>query len=92
MKKWDTSVTHVIASTDENGACKRTLKVLLGILEGKWILNVECKSYSYMKILFFFIFYFFKIIINDLNSSLFSLFIIPFVWWGPGTYGALSRD
>ncbi|XP_028759187.1 protein BREAST CANCER SUSCEPTIBILITY 1 homolog isoform X1 [Neltuma alba] len=41
LKKWDASVTHVIASTDENGACKRTLKVLLGILEGKWILNVE---------------------------------------------------
>ncbi|KAK7331405.1 hypothetical protein VNO77_25629 [Canavalia gladiata] len=41
LKNWDSSVTHVIASTDENGACKRTLKVLLGILEGKWILNVE---------------------------------------------------
>ncbi|XP_029130849.1 protein BREAST CANCER SUSCEPTIBILITY 1 homolog isoform X2 [Cajanus cajan] len=41
LKDWDSSVTHVIASTDENGACKRTLKVLLGILEGKWILNIE---------------------------------------------------
>ncbi|KAK4254598.1 hypothetical protein QN277_009956 [Acacia crassicarpa] len=41
LKKWDASVTHVIASTDDHGACKRTLKVLLGILEGKWILNVE---------------------------------------------------
>ncbi|WVY93974.1 hypothetical protein V8G54_033062 [Vigna mungo] len=41
LKNWDSSVTHVIASTDENGACRRTLKVLLGILEGKWILNVE---------------------------------------------------
>lgn len=41
LKKWDSSVTHVIASTDNNGACKRTLKVLMGILEGKWILNVE---------------------------------------------------
>lgn len=41
LKKWDASVTHVIASTNENGACKRTLKVLMGILEGKWILNVE---------------------------------------------------
>ncbi|CAL0301265.1 unnamed protein product [Lupinus luteus] len=40
-KKWDSSVTHVIASTDENGACRRTLKVLLGILEGKWILNID---------------------------------------------------
>eukprot|EP00256_Glycine_max_P045334 XP_006597513.2 protein BREAST CANCER SUSCEPTIBILITY 1 homolog isoform X1 [Glycine max] len=41
LKNWDSSVTHVIASTDENGACRRTLKVLLGILEGKWILNIE---------------------------------------------------
>ncbi|KAL8138387.1 hypothetical protein V2J09_004388 [Rumex salicifolius] len=40
-KNWNTSVTHVIASTDENGACKRTLKVLMGILEGKWILSIE---------------------------------------------------
>ncbi|CAL0334681.1 unnamed protein product [Lupinus luteus] len=41
LKKWDSSVTHVIASADENGACKRTLKVLLGILEGKWVVNIE---------------------------------------------------
>ncbi|PKI68106.1 hypothetical protein CRG98_011702 [Punica granatum] len=40
-KKWDSKVTHVIASTDENGACRRTLKVLMGILEGKWILSVD---------------------------------------------------
>lgn len=42
LKKWSPSVTHVIASTDENGACRRTLKVLMGILEGKWILSVDC--------------------------------------------------
>eukprot|EP00257_Ricinus_communis_P022323 XP_015582013.1 protein BREAST CANCER SUSCEPTIBILITY 1 homolog isoform X1 [Ricinus communis] len=41
FKNWDLSVTHVIASTDVNGACKRTLKILMGILEGKWILNIE---------------------------------------------------
>ncbi|WCJ33512.1 breast cancer associated RING 1 [Euphorbia peplus] len=41
LKNWDLSVTHVIASTDENGACRRTLKFLVGILEGKWILNIE---------------------------------------------------
>ncbi|XP_059438503.1 protein BREAST CANCER SUSCEPTIBILITY 1 homolog isoform X2 [Corylus avellana] len=41
LKKWDSSVTHVIASTNENGACRRTLKILMGILEGKWILNME---------------------------------------------------
>ncbi|CAN0874886.1 Protein BREAST CANCER SUSCEPTIBILITY 1 homolog [Linum grandiflorum] len=41
MKKWDSSVTHVIASTDTNGACKRTVKILMGILWGKWILNID---------------------------------------------------
>lgn len=43
VQKWNPIVTHVIASTDENGACKRTFKVLMGILEGKWILSVECQ-------------------------------------------------
>lgn len=43
LKKWDSRVTHVIASVDENGACRRTLKYLMGIIEGKWILNIECK-------------------------------------------------
>lgn len=42
LKNWGSSVTHVIASTDENGACRRTLKILMGILEGKWILSTEC--------------------------------------------------
>ena len=37
------SVTHVIASTNEKGACTRTLKVLMGILNGKWIINADCK-------------------------------------------------
>ncbi|KAK9268132.1 hypothetical protein L1049_010572 [Liquidambar formosana] len=41
LKKWCSSVTHVIASTDENGACRRTLKILMGILEGKWILSID---------------------------------------------------
>ncbi|XP_057983911.1 uncharacterized protein LOC131168474 isoform X2 [Malania oleifera] len=41
LKKWNSSVTHVIASTDENGACRRTLKILMAILEGKWILSIE---------------------------------------------------
>ncbi|EXB51997.1 Protein BREAST CANCER SUSCEPTIBILITY 1-like protein [Morus notabilis] len=40
-KKWESNVTHVIASTDESGACKRTLKVLMGILDGKWILSMK---------------------------------------------------
>ena len=41
---WSSDVTHVIASTDERGACARTLKVLMAILAGKWVLNVNCKS------------------------------------------------
>ena len=47
LQKWDDTVTHIIASTDENGACKRTLKILMGILKGKWILGIECKFSSY---------------------------------------------
>ncbi|XP_057864399.2 protein BREAST CANCER SUSCEPTIBILITY 1 homolog isoform X2 [Cryptomeria japonica] len=40
-KTWSPAVTHVIASTDANGACRRTLKFLMAILEGKWILNID---------------------------------------------------
>ncbi|ESQ55279.1 hypothetical protein EUTSA_v10024364mg [Eutrema salsugineum] len=40
-RKWEPSVTHVIASINENGACKRTLKFMMGILEGKWILSID---------------------------------------------------
>ncbi|KAG2567360.1 BRCA1-associated RING domain protein 1-like [Panicum virgatum] len=38
---WSSNVTHVIANTDERGACSRTLKVLMAILAGKWVLNVN---------------------------------------------------
>ncbi|CAH9110704.1 unnamed protein product [Cuscuta epithymum] len=41
VKTWDTSVTHIIASIDEKGACRRTLKYLMGVLGGKWILTIE---------------------------------------------------
>jgi BRCA1-associated RING domain protein 1 len=40
-KNWDSTVTHVIASINENGACKRTLKFMMAILEGKWILTID---------------------------------------------------
>ncbi|KAG2247537.1 hypothetical protein Bca52824_087165 [Brassica carinata] len=40
-RKWEPRVTHVIASTNENGACKRTLKFMMAILEGKWILSID---------------------------------------------------
>uniref|UniRef100_A0A7N0ZRM8 BRCT domain-containing protein n=1 Tax=Kalanchoe fedtschenkoi TaxID=63787 RepID=A0A7N0ZRM8_KALFE len=41
LKKWSSSVTHVIASVDKNEACRRTLKILMAILEGKWILSAK---------------------------------------------------
>lgn len=46
-KTWNPNVTHVIAATDEKGACSRTLKVLMAILNGRWVLNVDCEHNSY---------------------------------------------
>ncbi|KAL9285068.1 hypothetical protein ACSQ67_024598 [Phaseolus vulgaris] len=40
-KFWTSNVTHVIASTDANGACSRTLKVLMAILNGRWVLKLD---------------------------------------------------
>ncbi|CAK8543630.1 unnamed protein product [Lathyrus sativus] len=40
-KCWTLNVTHVIAATDANGACSRTMKVLRAILNGQWILKVD---------------------------------------------------
>ncbi|KAJ7977203.1 BRCA1-associated RING domain protein 1 [Quillaja saponaria] len=40
-KFWTPDVTHVIAATDSNGACSRTLKVLMAILHGRWVLKIE---------------------------------------------------
>ncbi|KAK8570064.1 hypothetical protein V6N13_002765 [Hibiscus sabdariffa] len=40
-KFWRPDVTHVIASTDGTGACTRTLKVLMAISSGKWVLNIN---------------------------------------------------
>ncbi|CAO2840484.1 unnamed protein product [Amaranthus hypochondriacus] len=40
-KSWNPNVTHVIAATDANGACSRTLKVLMAILNGRWILKPD---------------------------------------------------
>lgn len=44
-KSWSPDVTHVIAATDEKGAFSRTLKVLMAILNGRWILTIDCKLY-----------------------------------------------
>ncbi|XP_058208044.1 BRCA1-associated RING domain protein 1-like [Rhododendron vialii] len=40
-KFWNPNVTHVIAATDAEGACSRTLKVMKAILSGKWILKTS---------------------------------------------------
>ncbi|KAL4368930.1 hypothetical protein GQ457_05G003490 [Hibiscus cannabinus] len=40
-KFWRPDVTHVIASMDRTGACTRTLKVLMAISNGKWVLNIN---------------------------------------------------
>ncbi|CAN0897605.1 BRCA1-associated RING domain protein 1 [Linum grandiflorum] len=40
-KFWRPDVTHVIASTNTSGACTRTLKVLMAILNGKWVLTID---------------------------------------------------
>ncbi|CAH9129465.1 unnamed protein product [Cuscuta epithymum] len=40
-KLWSSDVTHVIAAADSEGACTRTLKVLMAILCGKWILSMD---------------------------------------------------
>lgn len=42
-KSWNPNVTHVMAAMDEKGACTRTLKVLMAILNGRWVLTMECK-------------------------------------------------
>ncbi|GLT42278.1 hypothetical protein SLA2020_162890 [Shorea laevis] len=40
-KFWSPDVTHVIAATDANGACTRTLKVLMAVSNGKWVLKTD---------------------------------------------------
>ncbi|MCL7024232.1 hypothetical protein MKW94_010944, partial [Papaver nudicaule] len=41
VEHWKPNVTHVIASTDGTGACKRTLRFLKAILDGKWVLKMD---------------------------------------------------
>ncbi|KAH6811408.1 breast cancer associated RING 1 [Perilla frutescens var. frutescens] len=40
-KFWNPNVTHLVAATDSNGACSRTLKLLMAILNGKWVLSID---------------------------------------------------
>jgi len=37
------SVTHIITSSNKEGMCPRTIKYLMGVLQGKWIVSNECK-------------------------------------------------
>lgn len=54
-RNWRPNVTHVIAATDANDAYTRTLKVLMAILNGKWIVTMDCKLSLYSFILFYYI-------------------------------------
>ncbi|XP_020584909.1 BRCA1-associated RING domain protein 1 isoform X2 [Phalaenopsis equestris] len=38
--QWKQNVTHVVAATKDDGACIRTMKFLMAILNGMWVLNV----------------------------------------------------
>ncbi|XP_073318099.1 BRCA1-associated RING domain protein 1-like isoform X2 [Primulina huaijiensis] len=40
-KSWNSNVTHMIVATNEKGACSRTFKVLMAILNGRWVLNID---------------------------------------------------
>ncbi|WOG85904.1 hypothetical protein DCAR_0105097 [Daucus carota subsp. sativus] len=40
-RSWNPNVTHVIASIDANGAYTRTLKVLMAILHGRWVVTMD---------------------------------------------------
>ncbi|XP_072996697.1 BRCA1-associated RING domain protein 1-like [Typha latifolia] len=41
LNKWGPNVTHVIAATNEKGACHRTQKVLMAILTAKWVITID---------------------------------------------------
>ncbi|KAL2622589.1 hypothetical protein R1flu_002794 [Riccia fluitans] len=49
VKDWSSAVTHVITGTDEQGAAKRTLKYLLAMLEGKWIVKIDWMNECILK-------------------------------------------
>ncbi|XP_035233173.1 BRCA1-associated RING domain protein 1-like isoform X2 [Stegodyphus dumicola] len=44
VDEFNHNVSHIITSCDSMGNCTRTMKVLMGMLSGKWIINSQCKS------------------------------------------------
>ena len=43
LSEYDSSAcTHVIAQVNQDGLCQRTIKYLLAVLDGKWIVSIEC--------------------------------------------------
>lgn len=38
------NVTHLITSVNDQGLCTRTIKYLLCILTGKWVVSASCKT------------------------------------------------
>lgn len=51
---WKKDTTHVIISTDEQGICQSTKKVLMAILNGQWVVNFDCTIPSFSLINFIF--------------------------------------
>jgi len=43
-------VTHVITASDDAGRCKRTVKYLVGILRGLWIVSYSCERKEIFRI------------------------------------------
>ena len=37
------TVTHVVTPVDNNDLCSRTMKFLLGVITGKWIISYDCE-------------------------------------------------
>lgn len=37
-----TSCSHVITNCNQSGLCQRTIKYLMAVLDGKWIVSIDC--------------------------------------------------
>jgi hypothetical protein len=57
MRDFD-EITHIITSVNKKKLCRRTLKYLQGVLEGKWIVDPTCKFKSLILVLHILTLYF----------------------------------
>lgn len=46
------AVTHVVTSVDDRGRSTRTLKYLIGVAKGQWVVNLQCTSYAQLALYF----------------------------------------